>query len=368
MSKDFLLHYVSYRTIFAIKSSKNKPDIVFRRIFILMYKSRLFYISMLILSIILPFSAHSQQYQDTLRFFEPSPTLHKGRFYKALAFSSTTYTGFSIGLYQAWYKQYEQEGFHFFNDWNEWQNIDKYGHVYTSYFQGVLCYKGAKWTGLDDDDAILTGVVCASLFQTTIEVMDGFSSKWGFSVSDFAANTVGISAFYFQQKYWGEQRILFKVSSWPISYSDDPIRDTDGNLTSSVNNRANDLFGSSFAGRFIKDYNAQTIWLSVNVDAFLPENNSWPDWLNIALGYSGQNMFGGFSNSWQEENRSYILESSQDRYQQFVLGLDIDLTRIQTDNYFLKSLLSIFNIFKLPSPAIEYTTQGEWQFHLMYLN
>jgi len=30
------------------------------------------------------------------------------------------------------------------------------------------------------------------------------------------------------------------------------------------------------------------------VDAFLPENNAWPDWLNLAVGYSGESMFGGF--------------------------------------------------------------------------
>ncbi len=305
---------------------------------------------------------------DTLGFFEPSPVFHQSRFYKALAFSSTTYTAFSIGLYNAWYKKFDQEAFHFFDDWNEWQNIDKYGHLYTSYFQGVLCYKGARWTGLSENQSILTGIICGSLFQNTIEIMDGFSSKWGFSVTDFAANNIGLASFALQQKYWHEQRILFKVSSAPISYSEMPIFSTSGSASSSLERRVDDLFGSNYFERFLKDYNAQTLWLSVNVDAFLPENNSWPDWLNVAVGYSGESMFGGFENVWTENEDLYVLGPDFDRYKQFILGFDIDLTRIETDNDFLKSVLSVFNIFKYPAPAIEYNTRGEWKFHFFFLN
>ncbi len=314
------------------------------------------------------YSLSSQESLDTLRFFEPSPVFHQSRFYKALAFSSTTYTAFSIGLYNAWYKKYDQESFHFFDDWNEWQNIDKYGHLYTSYFQGVLCYKGAKWTGLSENKSILTGIICGSLFQNTIEIMDGFSSKWGFSLTDFAANNIGLATFALQQKYWNEQRILFKVSSAPISYSDAILLSTNGTSSSSLNKRVDDLFGSNYYERFLKDYNAQTLWISVNVDAFLPENNSWPDWLNLAVGYSGESMFGGFENTWTEQDAQFILGPEYDRYKQFILGFDIDLDRIQTDNAFLKSLFSVFNIFKYPAPAIEYNTRGEWKFHLLFLN
>jgi len=305
---------------------------------------------------------------DTLSFFEPSPVFHQSRFYKALVFSSTTYTAFSIGLYNAWYKQYEQESFHFFDDWNEWQNIDKYGHLYTSYFQGVLCYKGAKWTGLSENKSILTGIICGSLFQNTIEIMDGFSTKWGFSLTDFAANNIGLATFAIQQKYWKEQRILFKVSSAPISYEDELVRSSNGLAFSSIEKRVDDLFGSNYYERFLKDYNAQTLWLSVNVDAFLGENNAWPDWLNLAVGYSGESMFGGFENYWTEGDNLFVLGPERDRYKQFMLGFDFDLSRIKTDNAFLKSLFSVFNIFKYPAPAIEYNTRGEWKFHFLFLN
>ena len=152
--------------------------------------------------------------KDSIGFWKSSPTFNKKRFNKALIFSTVAYTSFSTGLYLTWYKQYPTEGFHLFNDMAEWKQVDKVGHIYTAYLQGVLCYKGAKWVGLSEGQSIATGIICGSLFQTTIEVMDGFSSEWGFSVGDFAANVIGIGAFAFQQKYWGEQRILIKESSW----------------------------------------------------------------------------------------------------------------------------------------------------------
>lgn len=301
---------------------------------------------------------------DSLSFWQPSPTFNKSRFTKALTFSSVAYTGFSTGLYLTWYKQYPTEGFQLFNDMGEWKQVDKVGHVYTAYLQGVLCYKGAKWTGLSEGQSILTGVICGTLFQTTIEVMDGFSAEWGFSVGDFAANTIGTGAFALQQKFWGEQRIILKESSWARNYSNDPITSVSGNATSSLDRRANNLFGSGFFERYLKDYNGQTYWASFNVHSFLPKSNTFPKWLNVALGYGAQGLWGGFENQWEEDNQQYILDLP--RYRQWYLSLDMDLTKLDTDNYFLKTLLSILNIIKIPAPAIEINTQGQIKLHLLH--
>ena len=45
---------------------------------------------------------------------------------------SATMTSY-VGLHNLWYKKYPQSSFHFFNDFNEWNQIDKIGHVYSSY-------------------------------------------------------------------------------------------------------------------------------------------------------------------------------------------------------------------------------------------
>lgn len=297
--------------------------------------------------------------------FEPSDTLNRKRLNWALGVSATTYTGFSIGLYNAWYKKYPQQSFHFFNDWGEWENLDKYGHFYTSYFQGALCYKGAKWTGLSEDKAILTGLICGTLFQTTIEVMDGFSTEWGWSWSDFGMNNAGLAAFYFQQKKWGEQRIAFKVSSFPQKYTTDQILSVSGMNSISLEERADELYGASFAERYLKDYNAQIIWASMNLSSFAGKDTKIPKWLNLALGYGANNMYGGYENSWEIENDQFVLGTDLDRYQQFYLGLDVDFTRLDVKNHFLKSLLTTLNIFKIPFPALEINTRGEVIFHFI---
>lgn len=302
---------------------------------------------------------------STPHFWIPSDTFHTKRFNTALGISGGLYVGFSIGLYKAWYAQYPQSHFRLFNDWGEWQHMDKIGHVYSTYFQGLLCYKGAKWTGLSEKKAIWTGITCGLLFQSTIEMMDGFSEKWGFSVSDMGANVGGIALFALQQKHWGEQRITLKVSSTYKQYSTMPIPSTDDKAFSSIDDRAQDLFGSNFFERYLKDYNAQIYWASFNIRKLLGTSDTWPAWLNIAVGYSGENLFGGFENIWTEDTHTFRL--SQDlypRYSQFYVGFDLDLNHLNPSTPFLKTICSVFNIFKVPSPAIEINTRGEVHFHL----
>src|SRR5436309_15383056 len=103
----------------------------------------------------------------------------------------------------------------------------------------------------------------------------------------------------------------------------------------------------------LKDYNAQTYWLSGNLKSFFRQSNL-PTWLNVSFGYGADGMFGGFENKWTdgvEINRSDI-----PRRRQFYLAPDIDLTKIKTKNKFLRTGLFFLNSFKFPTPAIEYTS------------
>lgn len=298
-----------------------------------------------------------------LAFFEISPEYSKKRFTAVTTFTGATFTTFSIGLYNVWYKQFEQEGFHLFNDWNEWNNMDKAGHVYTAYVQSSLCYQGAKWTGLSENKSILSGIICGGLFQTTVEVMDGFSSGWGFSIPDFSANIIGLGAFATQQYLWGEQRIRLKISSAPITYSDALILSSTGQSTS-LEDRASDLFGQNPLTALLKDYNAQTVWASFNISSFLKDETKFPKWLNIAVGYGSENMFGGFENVWSDDNNGfYDISRDYPRYQQIFISPDIDLTHIKVKNHFLRSLLYGLNSFKIPAPALEITSDGRVIFH-----
>lgn len=309
------------------------------------------------------------QVKDSLSFFEPSPHLNQKRLHFAIGSAAITYTGFSIGLYQTWYRQYPSESFHFFNDWNEWQNVDKAGHIFSAHMQASLLYKSARWTGLSESESVLWASVLSGISQSTIEVMDAFSSQWGFSVSDFGANLAGIGLFAAQQKAWQDQRIIMKVSNWPNDY-ESIFHDRSINEISLLDftSRADQLYGTQYPERYLKDYNAQTIWISANINSFFPEAPT-PSWLNLAVGYGAANMLGGFKNEWSLESDQFISidEVSFPRHQQFYLALDVDFNRIKTRSPFLKTMFSLLNLLKAPSPAIEINSLGEFRFHLVFL-
>lgn len=297
---------------------------------------------------------------DSLSFFSPSPEFNTQRFRLAAGAIGATYTGFSIALYNTWYKNFDQSSFHLFNDWGEWNNIDKVGHIYSAHVQALLSYKAAKWTGINDSKAIWTGVLLGGIGQTTIEVLDGFSSKWGFSISDFGANAFGLGLFAGQQAIWKEQRITLKVSSYPKDYSHINISPVAGNGNPDIRDVVSSLYGDRWGERYLKDYNAQTIWASANVKSFFPSSNI-PEWANVSIGYGSENLFGGFSN-----DRSDV-SISNPRYKQFFLSPDIDLTRIKVKKPFWKTVLSVLNIFKLPMPTLEYNSTGRFVWHWLFL-
>ncbi len=305
--------------------------------------------------------------KDTLSFWEIPDSLHKGRFWTAAGTGMVVYTGAVISLNQLWYKDYPRTSFHLFNDWAEWQQMDKAGHMFTTYFEADWAYNLARWTGMERKSSIWTGALVAVGLQTTIEVLDGFSSEWGFSMYDFAFNLAGASLWAGQQASWDEQRVRMKVSSTHRTYPQDPFMGAPAGTTTLME-KTDELYGENILQSFLKDYNAQTIWLSVNIHSFLKKENRFPPWLNMAVGYSAENMFGGFENKWEEDGNTFQTSDDQyPRYRQLIFSPDIDLTKINVKSKPLKVLLGMANIFKFPAPALVINGQGgvkwDWMFY-----
>jgi hypothetical protein len=296
---------------------------------------------------------------DTIRLldFRPAPSFHKSRFWLATGLTTTLYAGTVIALNEAWYNQYPRTSFHFFDDTREWRYMDKIGHTYTSYFESLWAYKVARWTGMSDNASIWTGTAMGLLFQGTVEVLDGFSEEWGFSVADAGFNLIGSGAFLAQQKAWGEQRIGFKVSSTPVDHPSLSITSVDGQNTTTLEARADELFGNGYVERFLKDYNAQTNWISFNIHSFLREESRFPKWLNIAIGYGVENMYGGSENRWEDDDAVFLLDKDAfPRYSQWYLSPDIDFTKIRCRSPFGRTVLGMLNVFKLPGPVLEHSS------------
>ena len=61
-----------------------------------------------------------------------------------LGTETTIYGGLMVGLNSLWYKDFPKSDFHFFNDNNEWLQMDKVGHATTAYYVGkfgINCHK-----------------------------------------------------------------------------------------------------------------------------------------------------------------------------------------------------------------------------------
>lgn len=280
-----------------------------------------------------------------------SSSILKKRF-KTVYYTQSAFTiGSLLALNEAWYKNFHSNTFRFFNDNTEWLQMDKLGHVYSAYH---LTQKGAalyQWCGLEKNKADIVGGVYAYSFLLGIELLDGFSEKWGFSWGDLSANTLGTTLAIAQSFTKSDEYFTLKFSFSESGYA--PIRPN--------------LLGKTFAEQLLKDYNGQSYWLSLSPSSILNIDKSWfPKWLNLALGYSGDGMIAARNGQIVEissENSTYYLTAKHNR--QFYISLDIDLRKIPVKNPFLKNMFYAVNMIKIPAPALEINKYSS-KFHYFY--
>jgi uncharacterized protein YfiM (DUF2279 family) len=251
------------------------------------------------------------------------------------------------GLYQLWYKDYPKGSFRFFDDNAEWLQVDKVGHFGSAYYLGKWGMDLFSWTGMERKKAIVLGGSAGFVFLTTIEIFDGFSKQWGFSAGDMIANTAGTVLAISQQLAWDEQRVKVKFSFHQSKYA----------------RYRPDQLGETYIENLFKDYNGQTYWLSANLNSFMKEDSRFPKWLNIAVGYGADGMTGARSNIVSPESGN---TNRFERYRQFYISPDIDLTKIKTRSSVLKSVFGVIGFLKVPAPAIEFNGNGVVKMSWLY--
>ena len=255
------------------------------------------------------------------------------------------------GLNKTWYADYPRTSFHTFNDNKEWLQVDKVGHMYSAYSESVAGIEMWRYTGIDRKRRIIYGGLSGAVYQTIIETLDGFSSQWGWSWGDFSANILGSGLVTAQELAWNNQRVKLKFSFHKNDYGD-----------AQLNKRADELYGSSFAERFLKDYNAQTYWASANINSFFPKTNL-PRWLSVAVGYGAEGMFGANNNTSTNANGvTTFYRTDIKRYRQWYLAPDVDFTRIKTNKKGIKYLFIFLSAFKFPAPSLE-LSNGSFKIH-----
>lgn len=277
------------------------------------------------------------------QFLTPSDSLHSSRKTKVYIAESIVLGGTLLGLNQLWYKDYPKSSFHFINDNKEWMQMDKIGHMYSSYHLGRVGAEMLAWSGASKKEQLIYGATLGLGFLTVVEVFDGFSQEWGASTGDMIANVSGTALYVSQELLWKEQRITPKFSFHQTQYA--ALRPK--------------TLGDGFQEELLKDYNGQTYWLSFNINSFV-KKSVIPKWLNFALGYGAEGMLYGTSEEALKNN------FSQQSFRQFYLSFDVDLTKIETKSHFLKSIFSIFNTVKFPAPTLQIVGFDGFKTHLVY--
>jgi len=281
--------------------------------------------ALLFLSFLLTAKAHAFQ----------NDSIPNKRLNKVLTVGGITYGATIIGLSQVWYKEQGLGSFKFFNDNAEWNQVDKVGHFYSTYQFSRIGDELLQWAGVEEKKAAFWSSVAGTGLLIPIEILDGFSPDFGFSYGDMIANAAG-SAFYLgQDLLWNEQRIKPKFSYHKTSLA----------------KVSPDLLGGGLPEELIKDYNGQTYWLSVDIHAFAKDSN-FPKWLNLAVGYGAQDMVRG--REFQNQAAGY------NSYRQLYLALDLDLSYIETDKKWLKTLLFILDGIHIPAPALELSSNSKF--------
>ena len=277
-------------------------------------------------------------------FLAPSDTLNHKRQNTVIITETALASVTLIGLNQLWYADYPKSKFHFINDNSEWLQMDKVGHLYSAYHLGRFGAEALNWSGANRKKQLIYGAGLGFAFLTAVEVFDGYSSEWGASSGDLIANAAGTALYVSQELLWKEQRITPKFSFHATKYA----------------NQKPDVLGESFNEQILKDYNGQTYWLSVNVYSFA-KGSKIPKWLNLAFGYGADGMLSG-----NIQNNIPNSDLNPDRFRQFYLSFDVDLTKIETKSSFLRTLFSVFNTIKIPAPTLEYSTNKGLRGHVLY--
>lgn len=254
----------------------------------------------------------------------------------------TTLVGSYVLLNELWYKNYARTSFHFFNDNDEWLQMDKVGHAFSTYTIGKHAYDVFLWSGYSENQSTWLGGSLGLAYLTGVELLDAKSSAWGFSSGDMIANTCGSILFISQQKFWKEQRITFKFSYFPSDFS-------------AYNPEA---LGHNFQQRVFKDYNAHTYWSSINVYSFLASDAAFPRWLNVAIGYGATEMT-------TAKNVVNDVNNFQ-RKREFYFSFDADLERVRWKKKWMKQMMKILSFIKIPGPTLEIRSDGNVKMHSLF--
>lgn len=240
---------------------------------------------------------------------------------------------------RAWYQGEKRDSIRWINDWSgdTYLNLDKGGHFMGGLFLSSLFSSAYSWAGFGTRTSTVLGTLTSwgALFE--IEMRDAYFVHWGFSIPDFFFNTLGGTVPIVYATFPPARAFGFKFSYWPSPLYLERVQ------------RSRE--GRPHTDHLIDDYQGMTFWMTVAIEKFLHDRGAriWPDFLGLALGYSGIGLHGSNVKS-KGPFREY--EDLPDGQPEFLIALDFDVRYLPGDGAWWKSLKSQLNWIHLPAPAV----------------
>ncbi len=219
-----------------------------------------------------------------------------------------------IQQYNSWWKG-ELTSFHFKDDLNQVLGADKFGHAYFSFLLSDLLGRSLHWAGVERSSAFIWSGVCALLFQTYVEIEDGFRPNLGFSTSDELSNFIGAFIPYAREKFQWMNFINFKISMFP-----------------------SEKFKSGAHRFIVDDYESLYFWLSFDVSGIFKSKILKPwfiDFFDIAVGYGVKKI------DWNGGGEREIF-----------LAIDYNLTKLPVNIWLLRQIFYLLNYYHFPAPTL----------------
>jgi len=268
-----------------------------------------------------------------------STAFYQRRLKRYTLVAAGTYGATLATLNHLWYQDSQRQSFRFFNDNAEWKQVDKFGHALSAFYISYGTASALRQVHVRPRKADLIGALTGFGVMLPIEIFDGFSDAYGASTGDLLANATGASLYYVQAALWQEVRIYPRFSFHTTRYA--PLRPN--------------VLGHDWTSAWLKDYNGQTYWLSVDMDKFIA---GFPRWLNLAAGYGAEGMV--YARDSQNISAGYGRA-----YRQYYLSLDLDLSAIRSRSKVIRTLLRAINVIKIPGPTLA-LSQGRVRGYALY--
>ena len=254
---------------------------------------------------------------------------------KSVGVASTVLIAYGAAYWLVFKKGWWDEGggrFRFENDFDYALNLDKFGHFASGVIMGESFYEGYRWAGVSEFYSYLFAGLSAFATHVAIDVKDGFSPEWGFSVFDVLSGTLG-GFLPMAERYVP----VFKYVDLKWSYW--------------INTKA--YYRQSKTGVFTDDYCNQTFWASFKIHRMLPKaaRQYYPSWLAIAAGLS-------------IDEGVFLHDKDVTPHREVYIALDYDLEAFRPQSRMARTLIKYLNYFKLPAPTVQVYPEFHW--YLLY--